>query len=115
MIVELNDLKSHLRVDHDDEDLQIAAYGAAAEAMVKAWVRRPIYPDHAAMPLAGDPRYSPHQMVADDAIKVAIKQLVGRIYHEREGSGGSDEDAVLPLSVRALLAGHVVWPVEVDA
>jgi uncharacterized phiE125 gp8 family phage protein len=36
----LDDLKYHLRVTHDDEDMIITSYGIAATAAVEAWTQR---------------------------------------------------------------------------
>lgn len=106
MIVELTDLKAHLRVDYPDEDELIIALGEAAEQEVRNWIGRPIYASPAELPAEGDPDYRRLQMVADRTIVVAIKMIVDLNYRNREGSGGSDDDAAPPRSVRSLLAGH---------
>ncbi|MTH61439.1 head-tail connector protein [Paracoccus litorisediminis] len=112
MIVDLLELKGHLRVDpgNHDEDDDIESYGLAAEVQVQHWLGRPIYATAVEMPASGSSLFDPYQMVADQAVKVAIKQLVGRFYGpDREAAGSTAEDAVLPASVRSLLAGHRVF------
>lgn len=109
MIVGLTELKAHLRVDSDDEDLQIAIFGEAAEQQVRDYLGRPIYRDAAAMPVAGATDYHPYQMAADRAIEVSIMMIAERLYRERGGEGGAEESAVPPASVRAMLAGYRVF------
>ena len=112
MISDLPDLKTHLRVDGDEEDRQIAAYALAAERQIADWIGRPVYRFDAVLPVAGDARYHPDQMVADDAIRVSVMMMVDRMYHNRGGEGGSAEAATPPMSVRAMLAGHRVFTVS---
>lgn len=109
MIVGLSELKAHLRVDSDDENSLITAFGEAAEQQVRDYIGRPIYASAADMPAPGAIGYDAHQMVADRAVTVSIMMIADRLYRERGGEGGSNEDAVPPASVRALLAGHRVF------
>ncbi|MFC3568403.1 head-tail connector protein [Paracoccus simplex] len=116
MIVPLADLKAHLRVDHDAEDWLIANIGLAAELRVRNWIGRPIYAATEDLPPATDPRYSRYQMVADQAIIVAIMQMADRMYQQRSGEGDSSGDAVPPWTVRDLLSGYrVFFPVPDQA
>lgn len=110
MIVDLADLKLHLRVDGDDEDFIIAAYGQAADARVSSWIGRPIYAVVSDMPAVGQAGYDTYQMVADQAIRVAIMKMVALMYGpERDGSGNSMDDAVPPRDIRDLLSGYRVF------
>lgn len=109
MIVALADLKLHLRVDHDAEDLLIANIGLAAELRVRNWIGRPIYASTEDLPPVTDPLYNRYQMVADAAIIVAIMQLADRMYEQRGGDGGSQDDAIPPWTVRDLLSGYRVF------
>lgn len=113
MIVGLPELKLHLRVDESPEytveDALIRAYASAAETMVKNWIGRPFYAEAADLPAIGAPEYDADQIVADDAIRVAVKMMTERFYQNRGGEGGAAEDAVPPASVRALLAGHRIF------
>lgn len=108
MIVPLADLKSHLRIDGDYMDFEIAMFGQAAERMVSQYIDRPIYqvgslPDSAA---AG---YDPYQIEASGDIVVVIKQLVHDMNEQRGTTGGAGEPATLPLSARAMLAPYRVF------
>ncbi|AZV00396.1 head-tail connector [Paracoccus phage vB_PthS_Pthi1] len=109
MIVPLADLKVHLRVDHDAEDWLITNIGLAAELRVRNWIGRPIYAAAEDLPPATDPRYNRYQMVAGEAIIVAIMQLADRMYQQRSGEGDSQGDAVPPRTVRDLLSGYRVF------
>lgn len=110
MIVGLDDLKAHLRVEAEEEDADIQSFGLAAEAQVRSWVGRPIYASHETLPAFGSSEYRSHQMHADEAVKVAIKLLAARMYAEDRAGGTAVEGAAVPpLAVRALLAGHRVF------
>ena len=115
MIVGLADLRRHLRVDDDEQDDLIIAYEGAAAQQVSHWIGRPVYGPEDVMPGPDDDRYHPSQMRADATIRVAIMQLVDRMFEDRHGEGGASEDAVPPMSVRAVLAPHRVFdcPTEV--
>lgn len=109
MIIDLAEMKQHLRVDGDDEDLTISAISEAAQSQVANWIGRPIYARLEDLPAEGDPEYDRFQMVADSGIRVAIKMLADRIYLHRGGEGGAAEDAVPPMTIRALLSGYRVF------
>lgn len=101
-LLDIELVKKHLRVDWTDDDEAIAAYQAAAEGIVVEYIDRPVY-------VAGD---SP---VPDDAFAIELKPaitaaillLVGDMYDNREA--GNEQGALLPRSVRALLAPYRVW------
>lgn len=116
MIVGRADLKRHLRVDDDEQDDLITAYEGAAAQQVSHWIGRPVYGPDDVMPAPGADGYNPYQMRADNTIRVAIMQLVDRMFEDRHGEGGASEDAVPPMSVRAILAAHRVFdcPSEVS-
>ncbi|SEN90626.1 uncharacterized phage protein (possible DNA packaging) [Paracoccus alcaliphilus] len=109
MIIDLAEMKQHLRVDGDDEDPTISAINEAAQSQVANWIGRPIYGHPDDMPAEDDPGYDRFQIVADSAVRVAIKMLAERMYTNRGGEGGSAEDAVPPMTVRALLSGYRVF------
>ena len=109
MIIDLAEMKQHLRVDGDDEDLTISAISEAAQTQVANWIGRPIYARPDDLPAEGDPAYDRYQIVADNAVRVAIKMLADRMYTHRGGEGGSAEDAVPPMTVRGVLSGYRVF------
>ena len=115
MIVGLDELKAHLRVDSNDENLLIQTFGEAAEQQVRHWLGRPLYSRATEMPAIGAPGYDRHQMVADRAVVVSIMMIADALYNNRGGAGSAEGDAVPPASVRALLAGHRVFAAVTDA
>lgn len=114
MIVDLPELKRHLRVDGDEEDSLITTYGSAASKRVQQWLGRPVYARSEDMPPIGEPGYDTYQMVADDAIRVAVLQYVDRMWNDRSGEGGASDDATPPRSIRELLSGHRVFSRIID-
>lgn len=113
MIIDLAEMKQHLRVDGDEEDSLITTYAEAAEARVRDWIGRPFYRSEADLPAPESAEYDPYQIVADQRVKVAIKQMVGLMFGpERSGQGAPGDDAVPPRSVRDLLSGLRVFFVE---
>lgn len=115
MIVDLADLKLHLRVDGDEENSLITAYGQAAEARVRDWIGRPFYRSADDLPAPGSAEYDPYQIVADQRIRVAIMQLVGLMFGpNRSGQGAPADDAVPPQTVRDLLSGLRVFFIETE-
>lgn len=97
-------VKKHLRVDSTDEDDVIAAYQAAAEATVCEYVDRDVY-------AAGDSPVSADEFAIElePPITAAILLLIGDLYAVREPDYKRDAGAMLPSSVRALLAPYRVW------
>lgn len=111
-LVSLTMAKKHLRVDHDEDDAQIEAYLAAAETIVAKYVDRAIYGPADDSPAGAPPSDDDGTAIeVTPAIAVAILLLVGDFYENREAVTESVGDAVLPRSVRALLAPYRVWRV----
>jgi hypothetical protein len=110
-LLDLDLVKQHLRVDDSDSDALIAAYQAAAEAIVVEYVDRDVY-------AAGD---SPgptddYSMQIEPPMVAAILLLIGDLYAQRETEDADAarkptlaQNAVLPRAVRALLAPYRVW------
>lgn len=109
MIVQLPDIKDHLRVDGDQEDALLSGYAHAAEEQVRDWIGRPFYARQEDLPAVGEAGYDRYQIVATRVIHVSIKILVERMYSNRGGEGADHEAAVPPMTVRALLAGLRVF------
>lgn len=109
MILDLADLKAHLKVDGDNEDALVEIYALAAEAMLANWIGRPIYRTQADLPALGALGYDQYQLVADAAISLAILMLADRMYNSRDGDGAAGPDAVPPVAVQALLSGYRVF------
>lgn len=102
-LLPLDLVKGHLRVMHDDEDAQIAAYQAAAESIVTEHLDRTV---QAAEPLpVGDAT----AIVLTPAITAAILLMTGDLYEVREPDPKATGEAMLPPAVRRLLAPWRVW------
>ena len=104
-LVDFELVKKHLRVLHDDDDTEIAAYQAAAENIAVEYLDRPVYASVEEIPSGADA----YAMVITPAITAAILLLIGDFYENREADPKLDGDAVLPRPVRALLAPWRVW------
>lgn len=108
-IVDLDTLKKHLRVLHDDEDAEIEIYGAAAEAVVIEHLDRIVVAAHVALPVEGEPGYDPDAITATPTIVAAILLVTGDLYEVREPDPKLVGNAVLPRAVRMLLAPWRIW------
>lgn len=102
-LVDLPLAKKHLRVDADDQDIEIAAYLAAAEVSVTEYLDRTV---QAVEPLPPD---DPDAIVVEPPIVAAILLLTADLYAAREPPEGASGDAMLPPVVRRLLAPYRVW------
>lgn len=107
-LVDLELLKKHLRVFHDDEDDELEVYQAAAETIVAEHIDREVVPT-GATPTTDD------GIELTPPITAAILLVAADLYENREPDMNAEGNAVLPRHVRALLAPYRVWrtlPVE---
>lgn len=102
-LVSLDTAKRHLRVLHDDEDVEIGLYLDAAEIIVSEHIDRVIY---ATTPPTGDDGTA---IEINPAITAAILLVMADLYAVREPDPKLTGDAVLPRTVRALLGPYKVW------
>ncbi|MGF9564161.1 head-tail connector protein [Neorhizobium sp. BT27B] len=115
-IIDLATLKKHLRVLHDDEDAEIELYGAAAEAVVIEHLDRIVVGADSVLPAEGEDGYEPDAMNVTPTIVAAILLVAGDLYEVREPDPKLTGDAVLPRTVRMLLAPWRIWrPFKEDA
>ncbi|GHC61589.1 head-tail connector protein [Limoniibacter endophyticus] len=101
-LVDLDLLKRHLRVFHDDEDVELGLYLAASEAIVTEYIDREVVATGATPTL-------PDGIVIAPPITAAILLVAADLYEVREPDPKATGDAVLPRHVRALLAPYRVW------
>lgn len=110
MLVDLNTLKLHCRVDGDDEDALFSAYGEASEERVASYLNRKIYPNQTDLDTAvtaGTAGDDP--MIVNESVKAAIMLLVGHLYANREAVVESKIEMVeLPMGVMFLLTPYRV-------
>lgn len=106
-IVDLETVKKHLRVFHDDEDAEIELYRDAAESIITEYLDREVIAT-GGTPVADD------GIVASASIVSAILLVTGDLYEAREPDPKATGDAVLPRAVRMLLAPWRVWRTPVD-
>ena len=106
-LVLLETVKAHVRVDHSDDDVLLEAYRDAAEAAAIGHLCRVVHPTGTVLPAEGEEGYDATAIVVGPAIVAAVLLLTGDLYESREAGGTGD--AVLPASVRALLAPWRIW------
>lgn len=108
MLVELDTLKLHCRVDSSDEDALISIYGDAADERIETYLNRKVYPTQSALTsavTAGTAGDDP--MVVNDSIKASIMLLVGHLYSNRESTVDPRTEMVeLPMGVSYLLTPY---------
>ncbi|NTA48151.1 phage gp6-like head-tail connector protein [Agrobacterium tumefaciens] len=106
-IVDLETVKKHLRVFHEDEDTEIGLYRDAAESIVTQHLDREVV-------AAGETPTAADGIAATPAIVSAILLVTGDLYEVREPDPNAAGDAVLPRAVRMLLAPWRVWRTVAD-
>lgn len=113
-LLELPLVKKHLRIFHDDEDAEVQIYLAAAETIVVAYLDRVVVAE-GPLPEPEDEDYDETAIVLNSSITAAILLMVGDLYEVREPDPKfNDGDAVLPKSIRMLLAPWRVWRTFVE-
>jgi hypothetical protein len=105
-LIELDTVKRHLRIMHNEDDAEIVVYQAAAEDIVTQYLDRKVIAASEALPDEGDDATAMH---ITPAITAAVLLMVGDMYEVREPDLKAQGDAVLPRSVRSLLAPYRVW------
>lgn len=114
-LLELETVKRHLRIMHDDEDTEIAVYQAAAEDIVVQHIDRKVVAVGATLPVEGEDGFDATAIHITPAITAAVLLMVGDLYEFREPDPKLQGDAVLPRSVRSLLAPYRVWRTMEDS
>lgn len=108
-LVDLETARGHLRVLHTDDDSQISLYLAAAESAVLEYLDRPVVEVGTTLPLPEQEGYDATAMVVTFPIIAAILLVMSDLYENREPDPKLTGDAVLPKTVRMLLAPWRVW------
>jgi oligoribonuclease (3'-5' exoribonuclease) len=100
-MIDLAVVKSHLRVEHDDEDALIQDYTDAAFAAFQDWTNRKLVATETDLP---DPVGS--SMVITSTIKQGALLLIGQWYKNREATLIGASVAMIPLATEALWKPH---------
>ena len=108
-LLDLDILKRHLRIFHDDEDTEVELYGSAAEGIVLQYLDRPVYPAGVEIPLVAEIAYDEFAIHVNSEIKAAMLLVAGDLYANREPDPDNKGEAALQPVVRRLLAPYRVW------
>lgn len=100
-MIELAIVKSHLRVDHDDEDDLIQGYTDAAFSAFETWTNRKLIDPLEALP---DP--VGNALIMSKAIKQGALLLIGHWYNSRETVVIGTISSELPMATNALWLPH---------
>ena len=112
VLVTLTRAKKHLNLLHDDDDEIVGVYLAAAETIITEYIDRVIYGPVDDSPPGAPPSDDDGTAIeVTPAIQAAVLLLMAELYENREADPESNGDAVLPRTVRALLAPYRVWRV----
>lgn len=93
-MIELDEVKKHLRVIHDDEDDLIKTYLHAAISTAEQYLNRSIIKSE-------EDRESFNDLLLPPDVRAAILLIVGGLYANRE-----DEKREMPMASRYLLNPH---------
>lgn len=106
-LLELETVKRHLRIMHDEDDAEISVYQAAAESIVTEYLDRQV--------VAADAEPTkPDGILITPAIVASILLVAADLYENREPDMKAQGDAILPRYVRALLAPWRIWRVVTE-
>ena len=102
-MIDLEVVKAHLRVDHDDEDGLIQGYTDAAFSAFEQWTNRRLVEEGVVLP---DP--VGNAMTISKAILQGALMLIGYWYANRESVilTGSSTFTDMPMATRALWSPH---------
>lgn len=100
-MIELDAVKQHLRVDHDDDDALIQGYTDAALSAFETWTNRKLVAEGGALP---DPVGS--ALLMSKAIRQGALLLIGTWYSSRESVVVGTITAELPMATNALWKPH---------
>lgn len=100
-MIELADVKAHLRVEHADEDEMIQAYTDAAFSAFETWTNRTLLAEGAVLP---DP--VGNAMNITKSIRQGALLLIGHWYANAEAVVVGTITAELPLATQALWQPH---------
>lgn len=92
-ILSVEDLKSHLNIEGDGDNLLLTGKIAAAEDWVGKFVGSPL------------DQFDP----LPDPLKEAVRQMVGHLYENREASIVAVSAELLPLGLYDLMAPYRTW------
>lgn len=92
-------VKTHLRVDFDDEDELISLYISAAITNAESFLDR-------ALIKSESERINPDDLVINDSIKAALLLIIGTLYANREQEITGLTTSELKFGVKALLTPY---------
>lgn len=101
---QLIQIKTHLRVDHEEEDELLKAYAAAAIDYVEHYCDGTLV---TALTIPVEDEEPPREVLFTSGIWQAMLLLTGHYYANREAAGQSQSE--LPLGVESLLFRHRRW------
>lgn len=107
----LDQVKSHIRVDHSGEDAHIELLASASEQATVERLNRQVFDTQAGMDAAvaaltaGD-----NPMVITDDIKAAMLLIFGHLYANREEVVVGASVATVPVGALFLLSQHRITP-----
>lgn len=100
-MIDLDVLKAHLRVDHDEDDALIQGYADAAISSFELWTNRKLIAE-------GEPLPEPvgNALTFSKAIRQGALLLIGHWYATREAVATGVAAAEVPMATQALWKPH---------
>ena len=100
-MIDLDDVKAHLRVEHGDEDAKIQGYTDAALSAFETWTNRTLLAEGAALP---DP--VGNALHISKGIRQGALLLIGHWYANAEAVAIGTIATQLPMATQALWQPH---------
>lgn len=99
----IDEIKSHLNLEHNEDDLLLITYASAARDAIENHLNRKIHEDSV-------PDSDSNGIVFNNAIKLAILMLVGHWYDNREPVITNGSAYILPLTYQILINPYRIIP-----
>ncbi|WP_230460286.1 head-tail connector protein [Sansalvadorimonas verongulae] len=102
-MIPLSDIKTHLRIEHDEDDTYLTTLASAAIAQCEQMLNRKLYENSV-------PDDDSNGLVMGDDIKIAALLIIGHLYENRSDTTDKQQYET-PMASKHLLNPYRIIPV----